>query len=151
MSKSVVSRSYFTLSLLLFVLMYFNFVTIEQIYIDYQSLSKLQLWRLLTALVYEHSYSLLSYPFKAYISYSILVNFEERLYTRANAKSYAEFLWLIMSVWTVVNIITVVFGFYVTNHFFFLCLCFIWAKKTPNSSLNLTMGISIPGMLLLYS
>ena len=55
-----------------------------------------------------------------------------------------------MIVWTIVNIVTVVLDYYVTNHFFFMCLCFIWAKKTPNSSLNLALGISIPSTYLFY-
>ncbi len=125
--------------------MYFNFVLIESIFVTLEHIKNLELWRPFVATFYEHSYSILQYPLKLYVSYSILVNLEEKVFGKASAKIYAEFLWLVGVVWVYVLGITLAFDFYVLNHFFFMCLCCVWAKSNPNSNIDLVFGIKIPG------
>lgn len=146
MGKSMVSKLYFTLSLTIFILMYFNFLVIEDIYLTIETLERFQIWRLVTCITYEHAWSLLSFPFKFYLSYTILVNFEERIFGRDNYKKYAEFLWLMLVVWVIVVGVTLLGQFYVANHFFFLCLSCIWSQKHPNSSVELALSITLPGI-----
>jgi hypothetical protein len=56
---------------------------------------------------------------------------------------------MLLIVWVYVTGTTLMFSFYITNHFFFLTLCCVYAKKRPNTQIPLVLGLSLPGIFLL--
>ena len=58
-------------------------------------------------------------------------------------KEYADFLWLMLLTFLYVNATSILFGFYITNHFFFMCLCFLWYHKKPNSYPQVLFSINM--------
>lgn len=139
------TKTYFSVSLLTFIFLYLNiWITMEDVYLDMERVQEMQIWRVLTALVYENGQSVLVYALKFYISYTILVNLEENVYGRQSSKIYAQFIWLMLIVFTFVTFLTMIFDFYITNHLFFLCLCNVWHYRQPNSSQKVFFGVTIP-------
>jgi Derlin-2/3 len=129
MSKPVFTRTYMAGSVMLGLLTVLNILTPYHLYYNFESgILKMQLWRLLTTVLFHGKLSF-SFIFSMYFAHFAINNVETQLFDRRT--SWADFLWLLILLHFAGIVIASFFAIYFTSDAFVFALMYIWCKRRP--------------------
>ena len=136
LSKPLVTRSYIAVSTLLALLLTLNIISPYALYYTFtDGVIGLEIWRLITT-VFFHGKLSFNFIFSMFFAYFALNNVETQLFDK---KTYADFLWLLILLHSIGLFAASIFDLYFTADAFIFALMYIYCKRRPFETINLSL------------
>jgi hypothetical protein len=146
LSKPIVTRTYMAGSVILGLLTVLDIVTPYHLYYNFESgILGLQLWRMITTVLFHGKLSF-SFIMSMYFAHFAINNVETQLFDRRT--SWADFLWLIIMLYTASIVVATFFPIYFTSDAFIFALMYIWCKRRPFETIQLSLMFIPSGVSL---